>query len=113
MGNVRARGGGGIDDYRRGHKNFGAFSSSQDSAPREAITRIVPLRRGDTILNVEQQVSEELVQWSFARLTGSMLATAGVNPTHTIDDLQRRLRCRECEAKGRVIVTVFSANARC
>jgi hypothetical protein len=42
MGNVRARGGGSIDDYRRRHKNFGAFSSSQDSAPREAITGSFP-----------------------------------------------------------------------
>jgi hypothetical protein len=47
------------------------------------------------------------------RLTGSMLATAGINPTHRIEDLARRLRCRECDAKGRVIVTVFSAHARC
>jgi hypothetical protein len=47
------------------------------------------------------------------RLTGAMLLTAGVRPADQITDLERRLRCRECDRKGDVIVTVFSENARC
>jgi hypothetical protein len=47
------------------------------------------------------------------RLTGAMLLMAGVRPPDQIADLEHRLRCRECDRKGRVIVTVFSENARC
>jgi hypothetical protein len=40
------------------------------------------------------------------RLTGPMLLTAGVAPHQPIRDLERRLRCRECDAKGKVVVTI-------
>jgi hypothetical protein len=41
-------------------------------------------------------------------LTGSMLETAGMKPFAPILDLEMRLRCRECDAKGRALVTVRS-----
>ena len=34
-------------------------------------------------------------------LRASMLATAGVKPYETILDLQNRLRCRECDVRGK------------
>ena len=39
-------------------------------------------------------------------LTGPMLGTAGVKPFTPILDLEMRLRCRECDARGRALVTV-------
>ena len=40
-------------------------------------------------------------------LTASMLATAGMGkPYETIMELQRRLRCRECNERGKVVVSV-------
>jgi hypothetical protein len=39
-------------------------------------------------------------------LTGSMLLTAGLKPFTPILDLETRLRCRECDARGRALVTV-------
>ena len=39
-------------------------------------------------------------------LTASMLATAGMKPHETIMDLQRRLWCRECDERGRVVILV-------
>ena len=39
-------------------------------------------------------------------LTGQMLATAGVKPYESILDLQYKLRCRECDAKGKVVISV-------
>jgi hypothetical protein len=41
------------------------------------------------------------------RLTGAMLVTAGVQPTEKLMDTERRLRCRECDAKEHVFVTVY------
>lgn len=39
-------------------------------------------------------------------LTASMLKTAGVAPDTKILDLQRRLKCKECRWKGRVVVSI-------
>ncbi len=39
-------------------------------------------------------------------LTASMLTTAGVAPQDKIQDLTGRLRCRECDAKGRAVVSI-------
>ncbi len=40
-------------------------------------------------------------------LTASMLATAGMRkPCETTMQLQRRLRCRECDERGKVVVLV-------
>ena len=39
-------------------------------------------------------------------LTASMLARVGMKPHETIMDLQRRLRCRECDERGRVALLV-------
>lgn len=39
-------------------------------------------------------------------LTASMLTTAGVKPSVKVLDLGRRLRCRECDAKGRALVSI-------
>jgi hypothetical protein len=35
-----------------------------------------------------------------------MLATAGVAPYANVIDLSRRMRCRECDEKGRALVTI-------
>jgi hypothetical protein len=37
-------------------------------------------------------------------LTAQMLATAGVGPERKVLDLGARMRCRECDERGRVVV---------
>jgi hypothetical protein len=44
-------------------------------------------------------------------LTASMLTTAGVEPREPILDLQYRLRCRECDERGKVLVSIRWATA--
>jgi hypothetical protein len=39
-------------------------------------------------------------------LTAQMLTTAGLPGYENILGLQRRMRCRECEEKGKVVVSV-------
>lgn len=39
-------------------------------------------------------------------LSAQMLATAGVKPYQHIIDLQLKLRCRECDEKGKVVISV-------
>jgi hypothetical protein len=39
-------------------------------------------------------------------LIGAMLRTAGVSENEQIRGLSRRLRCRECDAKGKVDVSI-------
>jgi hypothetical protein len=39
-------------------------------------------------------------------LTAGMLATAGVKPFQNILDLQYKLRCRECDRRGRVVISI-------
>ena len=39
-------------------------------------------------------------------LTAAMLATAGVKPSDKLLDLAPRLRCRECDVRGRAVVSV-------
>ena len=34
------------------------------------------------------------------RLTAAMLTTAGVRPDEKVQDLGRRMRCRQCDEKG-------------
>jgi hypothetical protein len=41
------------------------------------------------------------------QLTGSMLATAGVAPHETIMNLERRLRCRQCDGRGHALVNII------
>ena len=39
-------------------------------------------------------------------LTATMLATAEVAPDHKVLDLERRLRCRECDELGRAVISI-------
>ena len=39
-------------------------------------------------------------------LTAQMLATAGIAPERKVADLPTRLRCRECDARGRADVSI-------
>ncbi len=39
-------------------------------------------------------------------LTPAMLATAGAKPSEKIVDLESRLRCRECDARGKAVVSI-------
>ena len=39
-------------------------------------------------------------------LAPQMLATAGVSPDQKVLDLQSRVRCRECDARGRAVVSI-------
>lgn len=39
-------------------------------------------------------------------LTATMLASAGVKPFQTILDLQHKLRCRECDVRGKVVFSI-------
>jgi hypothetical protein len=47
------------------------------------------------------------------RLTVAMLTTAGVTPDAKVQDLPNRMRCRECDEKGRAVVTIRWAAKRC
>jgi hypothetical protein len=39
-------------------------------------------------------------------LTPKMLATAGVRPAEKVVDLESRLRCRECDTRGKAAVAI-------
>ena len=39
-------------------------------------------------------------------LTAQMLETAGVKPYTPVLDLEHKLRCRECDAKGKAVVSI-------
>jgi hypothetical protein len=39
-------------------------------------------------------------------LTATMLETAGVKPYETILDLQFKLRCRECDLRGKALISI-------
>ena len=39
-------------------------------------------------------------------LTARMLATAGVGPEDKVLDFQLRARCRECDARGKAVVSI-------
>lgn len=61
--------------------------------------------------HVEDLGPDDLVQVECAcghaeLLTAAMLATAGVRPEAKVLDLGRRLWCRECDARGKVVVSV-------
>ena len=40
------------------------------------------------------------------RLTAAMLTTAGVTPDSKVQDLGNRMRCRECDEKGRAAISI-------
>jgi hypothetical protein len=40
------------------------------------------------------------------RLTAAMLTTAGVGPDDKVQDLGSRMRCRECDEKGRAVISI-------
>ena len=40
------------------------------------------------------------------RLTAAMLTTAGVEQHYKVQDLGNRMRCRECDAKGRAAISI-------
>ncbi len=40
------------------------------------------------------------------RLTAAMLMTAGVGPDETVQGLESRMRCRECDEKGRAVTSI-------
>jgi hypothetical protein len=40
------------------------------------------------------------------RLTAAMLTTAGVAPDSKVQDLGYRMRCRECDEKGRAAISL-------
>ena len=39
-------------------------------------------------------------------LTAAMLMTAGVGPDEKVQDLGSRMRCRECDEKGRAVISI-------
>jgi hypothetical protein len=43
-------------------------------------------------------------------LTAAMLATAGLLPHTVIVDLERRMRCRECDARGQASISIRWVN---
>jgi hypothetical protein len=45
-------------------------------------------------------------------LTGLMLKTAGLPPHEAIKDLDRKMRCRECNARGHVSISIRWADGR-
>ena len=45
------------------------------------------------------------------RLTAAMLITAGLEPDETLQGLESRMRCRECNEKGRAVISIrWAAN---
>ena len=40
------------------------------------------------------------------RLTAAMLTTAGVGPDCKVQDLGSRMRCRECDERGRAVISI-------
>jgi hypothetical protein len=40
------------------------------------------------------------------RLTAAMLTTAGVGPQEKVQGLESRMRCRECDEKGRAVISI-------
>ena len=46
-------------------------------------------------------------------LTAAMLRTAGVPDREMIVRLERRMRCRECDTKGKVVVSIKWADRSC
>ena len=40
------------------------------------------------------------------RLTAAMLSTAGLKPDERVQGLERRMRCRECDEKGRAVISI-------
>ena len=40
------------------------------------------------------------------RLTAAMLTTAGVGPDQRVQGLEGRMRCRECDEKGRAVISI-------
>jgi hypothetical protein len=62
-------------------------------------------------LAAEDYLHVECACGHIERLTGAMLLTAGVAPYQKIKGIERRLRCRECDAKGKVIVSIKWADA--
>jgi hypothetical protein len=44
-------------------------------------------------------------------LTKTMLTAAGLRPDHLLADLGRRLRCRQCNRKGQLTVSIKWAGA--
>ena len=51
-------------------------------------------------LGPDDLVQVECVCGHRERLTAAMLSTAGVRPDETLQGLESRMRCRECNEKG-------------
>jgi hypothetical protein len=46
------------------------------------------------------------------RLIAAMLTAAGVMPDSKVQDLGRRVRCRECDRRGRAMISIRWATGR-
>jgi len=57
-------------------------------------------------LGTEDLVKVECICGHRELLTAAMLATAGVKPFQNILDLEYKLRCRECDRRGRVVISI-------
>jgi hypothetical protein len=58
-------------------------------------------------LSAKDLVQVECLGCRHLRLfTANMLATADVKPDALINKLERRLRCRHCDQRGKVILTI-------
>jgi hypothetical protein len=40
------------------------------------------------------------------RLTAAMLTTAGLGPDEKVQGLESRMRCHECDEKGRAVISI-------
>jgi hypothetical protein len=61
--------------------------------------RLVDLEPGDLVL-FECACGHTMV------LTPAMLKTAGVKPAEKLLDLESRSRCRECDSRGKAVVSI-------
>jgi hypothetical protein len=43
------------------------------------------------------------------RLTAAMLTSTGVKPDRKVQELGSRMRCRECDEKGRAVISIHWA----
>ena len=59
-----------------------------------------------SVLGPGDLVKIECICGHTEHLTATMLATAGVKPYETILDLQPKLRCRECDVRGKAVISI-------
>ena len=100
-----------VPDFR-GHTRSPLSVDSVNQRPRR---RSIPYKAGvmralyeapAPDLGTEDLVKVECICGHTELLRAGMLTTAGVKPFQNILDLEYKLRCRECDRRGRVVISI-------